>query len=404
MEAYFIEVLSMLVRWLHMIAGIAWIGASFYFVMLDSSLRRPKKQSDIDGGVHGELWAVHGGGFYHSQKYLLGPTQEPLSQDLHWSKWEAYTTWLSGIGMLALIYWHGADIYLVDSSVMALSSSLAIVISILFLAGGWLVYDLLCRSALSKNDTLLGAILFVLVGLSAWGLCHIFSGRGAYMIFGAMLGTIMVANVFFLIIPGQRKMVDSIRKGEPVDPRHGQIGKQRSVHNTYFTLPVLFVMMSNHYAMTYGATYNWLVLIAISLAGALIRVFFVSRHGEGKPKYVTAVIGVAILLLLIFALKPGPISKAKLDKGAAQVTITRVKTITDNRCLACHSASPTQAGFIAPPKGIVFDSADDVMLNSKLIYQQAVATKAMPLANLTKMTDAERDTIGTWYLQNLTKP
>jgi uncharacterized membrane protein len=288
---------------------------------------------------------------------------------------------------------------------MELSSPLAIGISILFLVGGWLVYDLLCRSALSKNGTLLGAILFVLVGLSAWGLCQIFSGRGAYMIFGAMLGTMMVANVFFLIIPGQRKMVVSIRKGEPVDPKHGQIGKQRSVHNTYFTLPVLFVMMSNHYAMTYGADYNWLVLIAISLAGALIRVFFVSRHGEGsKPKYLTAVIGVAILLLLIFALKPSPIAEAKVDKDAPLVAIASVKEIIDNRCLSCHSATPTQAGFIAPPKGIVFDNVADINLNAKLIYQQSVATKAMPLGNLTKMTDAERDTLGMWYSQNPTKP
>ncbi len=272
MEAYIVDWLNLLVRWLHMIAGIAWIGASFYFVMLDSSLKSPKKPQDAGRGVSGELWAVHGGGVYQSQKFLAGPQGEPLSKDLHWSKWEAYTTWMSGIFLLALIYWYGAEIYLIDPNVLALTKPVAILISIAFLAGGWIVYDLLCKSKLGENDVALGAVMFILVAMAAFGLCQLFSGRGAYIMFGAMLGTIMAANVFFVIIPGQKALVKAIRENSEPDPKHGQRGKQRSVHNTYFTLPVLFTMISNHYAMTYSHEYNWAILIAIALAGALIRV------------------------------------------------------------------------------------------------------------------------------------
>jgi len=395
MEGYVVDVLSLLLRWLHMITGIAWIGASFYFVMLDSSLKPPKKSEDGERGVFGELWAVHGGGFYNSQKYLTGPKDEPLTRDLHWSKWEAYTTWLTGISLVALIYWYGAEIYLIDPSVMALSKPVAIGISIAFLAGGWIVYDLLCKSPLAKNDKALGLVIFILVSLAAWGLCNIYSGRGAYMMFGAMLGTTMVANVFFTIMPGQRKMVAALYAGEPVDPVPGQNAKQRSVHNTYFTLPVLFTMISNHYAMTYGSEYNWLALILLTIAGALIRVFFVSRHGEGTPTYAAAIGAVVILIGLIVAGMPRPV---EVVAGAPVIQDSQVQAIVAERCTVCHSASPTQPGWAAAPKGVMYDTIEEIKNQSAIIYQQAVVSKAMPIGNLTGMTDAERGTIEAWYL------
>src|SRR5438046_7599290 len=299
MEAYVIDWLILLLRLLHFIAGIAWIGASFYFVMLDNSLSRPKKPDDAKRGVSGELWAVHGGGFYCSQKYLTGPKGEPLSENLHWSKWEAYTTWLSGMGLLALIYWWGANSYLTDKNVLALSPAVAVGISIAFLAGGWIVYDTLCR-VLDKNENLLVALLFVLVMAAAWALFNIFSARAAFIHVGAMIGTMMVANVFFHIIPGQKKMVADIRAGREPDPKPGIIGKQRSVHNTYFTLPVLFTMISNHYPMTYSHAYGWLVLGAIMLAGVLIRQFFVLRHKHAANPLLLVVAGALLIALIVW--------------------------------------------------------------------------------------------------------
>jgi len=276
MEAYFVEWLNILARWVHFVTGIAWIGSSFYFIWLDNHLEAPQDKSDDDKGVGGELWSVHGGGFYHSQKYRVAP--EVLPETLHWFKWEAYTTWISGMFLLALVYWYGAEIYLIDSAVADLSPTVAVGIAAAILAGGWLIYDLMCKSPLGRNDNLFAIVLFLMTAVLAWGLCQLFSGRGAYIHFGAVLGTIMVANVFFVIIPGQRRMVDAFARDEAPDPADGIRAKQRSVHNTYFTLPVLFVMTSNHYALTYGHEYNWLILIGITLAGALIRIYFVARH------------------------------------------------------------------------------------------------------------------------------
>lgn len=396
MEAYILDWLNLFVRWLHFIAGIAWIGSSFYFVMLDSSLKPPRKSEDAKRGVHGELWAVHGGGFYNSQKFLTGPKGEPLPQELHWSKWEAYTTWLSGIFLLGLIYWYSAEIYLIDPSVMALSKPAAIGISIAFLAGGWVIYDRLCKSAQGKNDPALGVVMFILVAIAAWALCQIFSGRGAYLMFGAMLGTIMVANVFFVIIPGQKKMVNAIRAGREVDPEPGRAGKQRSVHNTYFTLPVLFTMISNHYAMTYGHEYNWAILIAVSLAGALIRVFFVSRH-SGRPAYVPAVVAVVLLAVVVVAIMPQrPAVVEPLAEGEV-VDFAEVRGVIEQRCASCHAVRPTQPGFAAAPKGIVYDTPEQIRDQASGIHQQTVVTRAMPIGNLTGMTDAERELIGRWY-------
>src|SRR5436305_1455009 len=312
MEAYVVDWLNLLTRWLHLIAGIAWIGASFYFVMLDNSLTRPKKKEDAARGVSCELWAVHGGGFYCSQKYLTGPKGEPLSENLHWSKWEAYTTWLSGMGLLALIYWWGASSYLIDTNVLALSPTAAIAISIAFLAGGWIIYDVLCRT-LEQRENLLVVLVLILIMAAAWALFHIFSARAAFIHVGAVIGTIMVANVFFHIIPGQKKMVADIRAGNEPDPRPGIIGKQRSVHNTYFTLPVLFTMISNHYPMTYSHSQGWLILGVIMLAGVLIRQFFVLRH-RGNIKWTLPVAGVAFLAAVVvaIALKPADPSGGKV--------------------------------------------------------------------------------------------
>jgi uncharacterized membrane protein len=266
MTAYLLDWCALLVRWLHVIAGIAWIGASFYFVWLDNHLQPPAPGPGSDPCVGGELWAVHGGGFYRSQKYRSAPPVLPPT--LHWFYWEAYTTWLSGFTLLCLLYLWRAEAYLIDPAVAPLTKPAAIAIALGVLLGGWLIYDALCRSPLRESARLLTLALAGLTALEAWGLCRVFSGRGAFMVFGSSLGTIMVANVLFVIIPGQREMVLAKQQGRDLDPAPGLRGKQRSVHNTYFTLPVLFVMISNHYAMTYGARYNWLVLIAVSFAGA----------------------------------------------------------------------------------------------------------------------------------------
>ncbi|WP_435274002.1 urate hydroxylase PuuD [Psychrobium sp. nBUS_13] len=397
MEAYFFDVINFLVRSLHIITGIAWIGASFYFVMLDNSLHAPKKSSDKENGVFGELWAVHGGGFYHSQKYMLGPKNEPLDDNLHWSKWEAYTTWISGFFLMAIVYWHGAEIYLIDPSIAEMTQSTAVAISVGYMFGGFIIYHFLCKSALAKNDLLLGFVIFILVSFTAYTLTELFSGRGAFMTFGAMLGTIMAANVLFVIIPGQKQMVARLRAGQEVDPAPGIAGKQRSVHNTYFTLPVLFVMISNHYAMTYSHDYNWLILMAISMAGALIRIFFVSRHSEGKPLTGALISAIIIMCVVIWAMAPKSITVTKNDKSSPKVTMSQVQSIITERCTACHSQQPTQPGFSVAPKGYTYDTVEKIKTQAAQIYQQTVTLKVMPIGNLTGMTDEERGVIGKWY-------
>ena len=402
MEAFIIDWLSLLGRWAHIITGIAWIGSSFYFVFLDRSLLPPKNPSDAEKGVGGEIWSVHGGGFYHAQKYVVAP--EKLPEPLHWFKWEAYTTWISGFFLFMLLYGYSAELYLIDPSVADLTKTSAILISLGFIAGGWVVYDLLCKSSIGKNEQLLGAVMFVFVSAIAIILCQIFSGRGAYMLFGVMLGTIMVANVFFVIIPGQKDLVKAKNDGREPDPIHGIRGKQRSVHNTFFTLPVLFVMISNHYAMTYGHEYNWLILIAISLAGALIRVYFVSRHGGGKIQTPALWAGLGILLItsvfmaIDMAQERNQAAKQLQSEGNTNaVSFSQIEGIIGERCQTCHSATPSQPGFASAPKGILYDNEKQVTDQSDLIYQQAVVSKAMPIANLTKMTDEERDMVKRWY-------
>ncbi len=389
MEAYIVDWLNILGRWVHFITGIAWIGSSFYFIWLDNHLDAPQETADDEKGVGGELWSVHGGGFYHAQKYRVAPRSLP--ETLHWFKWEAYTTWITGMFLLILVYWYGAEVYLVDRSVADLTTTAAIGIAILFLVGGWLVYDLLCKSPLGKNDNAFSVVLLVLITLLAYGLCQLFSGRGAYIHFGAVLGTIMVANVFFVIIPGQRRMVDAAALGQPPNPEDGIKAKQRSVHNTYFTLPVLFVMTSNHYAMTFAHEYNWLILVAISLAGALIRVYFVARH-KGKTSPVPIVIAGLILLLVAAAIVPK--SRAATTET---VTLSMIRPVIESRCTTCHSQNPTHIAFPAAPSGVVLDTDEEIVSEALRIHQQTVVLKAMPIGNLTQISEAERALIDAWY-------
>jgi uncharacterized membrane protein len=389
MEAYVVDWLNILARWVHFITGIAWIGSSFYFIWLDNHLEPPKEVADDEKGVGGEIWSVHGGGFYHAQKYRVAP--QTLPDTLHWFKWEAYTTWISGMFLLILVYWYGAEVYLVDRTVAELSAPFAVGIAALFIVGGWLVYDLLCHTPLIKSDSAFGAVLFVLTTALAWGLCQLFSGRGAYIHFGVVLGTIMVANVFFVIIPGQRRMVDAAARGEPPSAEDGIKAKQRSVHNTYFTLPVLFVMTSNHYALTYAHEYNWLILVAISLAGALIRVYFVARH-KGKTSPLPIVVAGLILLLVAIAIAPR--SRAAT---AGNVTLSMIRPVIESRCTTCHSQNPTHIAFPAAPSGVVLDTDEEIVAEALRIHQQTVVLKAMPIGNLTQISDQERALIDAWY-------
>jgi uncharacterized membrane protein len=389
METYVVDWLNLGMRWLHLIAGIAWIGASFYFVWLDNHLVPPRDPNDRLRGVSGEVWAVHGGGFYRAQKYLLGPKGEPLSGSLHWFKWEAYTTWLSGIGMLAIVYWWGANAYLIDRSVLDLSVPAAIAISAGSLVAGWLVYDGLCRAV--KSELALAVCLFLLTVAAAWGYAQVFGSRAAYIHVGAMIGTIMVWNVFLHIIPGQRKMVEAIRAGREPELRYGLIGKQRSVHNTYFTLPVLFTMMSIHYPMTYGHRHAWAVLAVIMLAGALIRQYFVLRHSGKNPVALPAV-AVALLIALATAIAPSP----SATSATSPATFARVQPIIQERCTVCHAEQPTFAGFQQPPGGLLLDTPERIKAAAQRIHQQTIATPAMPIGNLTKMTDEERRLLGAW--------
>ena len=389
MDAYILEWLNLLGRWVHFITGIAWIGSSFYFIWLDDHLQVPRDASDDEKGVGGEVWSVHGGGFYHAQKYRVAPQEMP--ETLHWFKWEAYSTWWSGMFLLALVYWYGAEVYLIDPAIAQLSPPVAVAIAALILAGGWISYDLLCRSPAARNEWALSTLLFVLVALLAWGLCSLYSGRGAYIHFGAVLGTIMVANVFFVIIPGQKKMVDAASRGEAPDPTPGIRAKQRSVHNTYFTLPVLFAMTSNHFAMTYAHQLNWLILIAISLAGALIRVYFVARHKGRAPMWPALV---AIALIVAVAVAIAPASRATATSG---VSTEQAMAVIHERCTSCHSATPTHVAFPAAPAGVILDTEMQVLAEADRIHQQTVQLKVMPIGNLTQMSDEERGIIDAWY-------
>jgi uncharacterized membrane protein len=397
LSSYVFDWLNLLVRWFHFTAGIAWIGASFYFVWLDNNLELAARAEDKARGIHGDLWAVHGGGFYHNQKYLTGPRDEPLSTHLHWFYWEAYSTLLSGIGLLAIVYWVGASTYLIDPSVLALSVPAAIGISIGSLIAGWLIYDALCR-VLERQPRVLAATVVAFLLLADYLLFHTFSARAAYLHVGAIVGTIMVLNVFFVIIPGQRTMVATLRAGGTPDPRPGRLAKTRSVHNTYFTLPVLFIMISNHFPITYGSPYGWLVLAVLALAAVCVRQFYLFTH---KHRYVPALLGAAALLIVgtAVAVAPHPPAVAGVGTAVAAVPAPRyaqIAPIVAQRCAVCHAAHPIFAGYTTAPAGVLLDTPARIVANAERIKSMAVDSHAMPIGNLTNITDAERATLGSW--------
>ena len=387
MDAYAVQWMELLIRWVHLITGIAWIGASFYFVWLDNSLLPPKRARDAEEGVGGELWAVHGGGFYHVQKFRVAP--EALPTPLHWFKWEAYSTWLSGFALFVLMYYVHARTYMIDPAVADISPAVAIGTSLALIVLSWIAYDQLCKRLGLAREGVLWVALIVLVAATAYGLSHLYAGRAMYLQVGAMIGTWMAANVLFVIIPSQRKLVEAKQAGVAPDPVHGLRGKQRSVHNNYFTLPVLFIMISNHYPMTWGHPHGWLVLLAILLLAGFVRHFFNLRH-RGRTAWwipATAALGTLLLAIAMAPAKPA---------GGTVPAFAEVERIVAVRCTVCHAAQPTQPGFAVAPKGVLLDSAERIRAQASAIEQQAVLTRAMPIGNLTGMTDDERRTLAAW--------
>jgi uncharacterized membrane protein len=376
---------------------VAWIGASFYFVGLDNSLTPPEDEKDRAKGVGGEQWAVHGGGVYHHLKYATGPSRLAPPDRLHWSMWQAYSTWLTGFALFTVLYLFNAGTFLIDKSLHDWSPTAAVGTALCFLGLFWLVYDGICRffSERKHGDLVAGVLLFIVIVFASWLACRLYAGRAAFLLVGAMLATTMSANVFCWIIPGQRAMVAALRAGEPVDPRHGLRGKQRSVHNTYFTLPVLITMISNHYGFLYTGPHNWVVLVFLMLAGALIRQSFVLRHNalvNGRPvPWVYAMIGSAILLVLVFALAPEIKPQAARPAAApAAPAFAEVQQMLNQRCVMCHGAALAN-------KGVQLDSPAQVAMHAQAAYQQAVVLKTMPLNNATQMTAAERDLLKRWF-------
>lgn len=420
MDAYLLDWANLLLRWAHVITAIAWIGSSFYFVFLDNSLTPPTAPDLKAKGVDGELWAVHGGGFYHPQKYLVAP--KTLPEHLHWFYWESYSTWLTGFGLFTVLYLFNAGSFLVDKSVFDWPPAAAIGASLGFLAAFWLVYDGICRAfgqgvanpldrlrrssprggpAASgqpggrlDGDLIVGAGVLLFVVFASWLACQLFAGRAAFLLVGAMLATAMSANVFFWIIPGQRTVVAQMKAGQPVDPIHGRRAKQRSVHNTYFTLPVLVAMLSNHYGWLYQGANNWLVLVLLMLAGALIRHSFVARHkalvqGRRVP-WEHAVGGTLALVLLAVWLAPPPPSAAARAAAARPVTFGDVKAVIEQRCTMCHNAQLQQ-------KNVALHTPELVKQHAQAVYQQVAVLKLMPLNNATQITDAERALVKRWF-------
>lgn len=386
MEAHIAEWLNLLVRWIHFIVGVAWIGASFYFNWLENHLNRLAPQ---EKGIDGNLWAVHGGGFYHLKKFTNGP--DKLPEELHWFKWEAYMTWVSGITMLTIVYYYNAKAMMIDPSVFELSSVTAILIGVASFILSWFVYDLLCKSSLKDKPLVLGIMIFVYLAVLAFTLSQLLSPRAAYIHVGAAIGTMMAANVFFVIIPAQKELVKALSENRIPDACYGANGLLRSRHNNYLTLPVLFIMISNHFPSSYGNQYNWLILIAVSLVGILVRHYYNVRHMQ-KALWMlpTALFGFALIVMATAPAKQQALSKAE------QVTTADILPIIEQRCFACHSAKPTQPGFSSPPAGLAYDKAGVLENNADKINAQ-VTQKIMPLGNLTKMTEIERQQINRWY-------
>ncbi|MDO9402915.1 MAG: urate hydroxylase PuuD [Polaromonas sp.] len=408
MESYLLDWANLLLRWVHVITAIAWVGSSFYFVFLDSSLTPPVDEDLKKQGVSGELWAVHGGGFYHPVKFAVSPPQLPAH--LHWFYWESYSTWLSGFALFTASYLWNAGTYLVDKSLMDWSPGAAGAVAVSFFVVFWMFYDGICQlfGKGKHGDTIVGGLVAVLVCAASWLACHWFAGRAAFLLVGAMMATTMSANVFFWIIPGQRTVVAAIKAGEPVDPVHGKRGKQRSVHNTYFTLPVLFAMLSNHYSFTWSHPQNWLVLILMMLAGAAIRQFFVLRHGYklGRNRHPLpyAMVGVVVIGAVIVWMKPAPApavvpaapgASAPAAGAAAAAAVAaggyaQLQPVLEQRCYLCHGAQLQM-------KNIRLDSPALVKQHAAAIYQQAAVMKTMPMNNASGMTDAERQLVKKWF-------
>lgn len=431
MEAHLTEWLNLGIRWVHMITGIAWIGASFYFVWLENNLNRSNPRE----GLSGDLWAIHGGGIYHLEKYKLAPPQMP--DNLHWFKWEAYATWLSGIALMLVVYYLNPSLYLVKPGI-DLAPAVAIAIGFGSMIAGYVAYHLLCDSALGKRPALLGAVLFVLLIAAAFGFNLIFSGRAAYIHVGAIIGTIMVGNVFFTIMPAQRALVKAIEDNTTPDPALPAKGLLRSRHNNYFTLPVLFIMISNHFPSTYGSEYNWLILAGIAVLAVLVRHYFNTRHDSNKFAWT---LPVAALGMICLAFVTGPQMKATAPEtpqaavikyapvpatgiaGNPSTTTTpepatqaaepagdaapqpasgdfaKVQSVIQERCTVCHSAQPSSPMFSAAPAGLMLDTPQQIQQHAAKIHAQSVATQIMPLGNITQMTQEERDLIGTWITQ-----
>ena len=383
-DPYWEDWLELGLRWLHVVAGIVWIGTSFYFVALDNHLGRPRVEEE---GVAGESWEIHGGGFYRISKYRVAPAELP--EPLHWFKWEAYTTWLSGFGLLVVLYYWNAETYLIDKSVADIPVAAAIGVSLIGLAAAWVVYDVACM--VFQSDVLIGLLLLAMVVGSAYGAGQVFSGRAAYLQVGAMLGTIMAANVLFNIIPAHWELIRAKEAGREPDPAPGLEAKRRSVHNNYLTLPVVFTMISNHFAFTYEHEHAWAVLVALTLIGAWIRHFFNLRHA-GRTEWFIPVTAVAAAVVLAIAIRP--------DEGGGapggRVDEAKAVAIVQQRCVPCHSQNPTQEGFDAPPGGVVLETRARIVDQADAVEEQAVRTKAMPLGNVTGMTDEERETLGAW--------
>jgi uncharacterized membrane protein len=383
------EWLSLIIRWLHVVAGIAWIGSSFYFIHLDLSL---KQRAGLPEGVKGDAWQVHGGGFYHMVKYLVAPARMP--DELTWFKWEAYTTWLSGFALLVVVYYFQASLFLIDKTVLDMAPATAVAISVGTLVVAWLVYEAMCRSPLGDNELLLSLIGFVFLVALTWAFTHLFSGRGAFVQIGALIGTIMVANVFVVIIPNQRKVVADLIAGRAPDPKLGDQGKQRSVHNNYLTLPVVLLMISNHYPLLYATRYNWLIVAIVLLIGPVIRHFFNARHeGKGSPWWTW---GVAAAGMIAIALLSAAGPRQAVGALPATPAFAAVEEIVLSRCSMCHAQEPVWAGIGTAPKDVALDTPERIRAHARLIELNAVRSDAMPPGNITDMTAAERGALAAW--------
>jgi uncharacterized membrane protein len=384
------EALSAVLRWLHVIAGVAWIGSSFYFIHLDLSLTA---REGLPKGVKGDAWQVHGGGFYQMIKFMVAPGKMP--DELTWFKWEAYTTWLSGFALLVLVYYLNADLFLIDRSVLDMSAPQAAAVAFVSLTAAWLGYEALCRSPLGKHEVALALVGYVFLIALTYAFTHVFSGRGAFTQIGALIGTIMVANVFVIIIPYQKKIVAALIAGKEPDPYWGAIGKQRSVHNNYLTLPVIFLMLSNHYPLFFATRFNWLIVAIVLLIGPVIRHFFNSRHeGKGSPWWTW---GVAVAGMIAIAWLSG-LGPPGQKSGALPATpkFAAVQDIVMSRCSMCHAGEPVWAGFAAAPGGVRLDDAEQIRLHARLIGIYAVRSHAMPPGNSTDISADDRRVIEAW--------